>query len=241
MFKKSLAVAALAAALTVQTAAAAPVFNLFELGIQNGKTAHYDDIGSRNITASVGGEKGTPAMYSVKRKDNPNLAYMVEIYADNAAYQAHLQSPQYKAFLQASPQILTDHKKRIELVSQFLGDKTVRQSAATRTNLVIVDVKPEHAAAFARTVHDEMAQAVAKERGVRAIYAATEKSAPNRWYFFEIYADDAAYQAHRLTPHFQTYLKQTADMTASKQAVGITPALLQNKGGLRFDVLKSRE
>ena len=46
------------------------------------------------------------------------------------------------------------------------------------------------------------------EDGVLAMYAATKQDSPNDWIFFEIYADEAAYQAHRETPHFKDYLKQ---------------------------------
>ncbi|WP_373699186.1 putative quinol monooxygenase [Neisseria dentiae] len=216
------------------SAQAAPVFNAFELGVQNGQTAQYDAVGKNNIRTSVQTEKGTLAMYSVKQQANPNMAYMFEIYTDEAAYQTHVQSPQYKNFLAASPQILTDHKKRIALTPVFLSDKKVQQTTATRTNLVRVEVKPEYNQQFARIVTAEMAQSLKVEKGVLAMYAATEQENPNKWLFFEIYASDEAYEAHRQTPHFQDYLARTAEMLASKESVPIAPALLQNKGGLHF-------
>ncbi|OOH84523.1 hypothetical protein BMT54_12155 [Pasteurellaceae bacterium 15-036681] len=114
----------MAAALTFATtlsAQATPIVNLFELGIQQGQVAKYDEVGTHNITTSISAEQGTLAMYSIKQKNDPNMAYMFEIYADEQAYQAHLQSAQYKAFIQSSPQILTDHKKRIALEPQFLA------------------------------------------------------------------------------------------------------------------------
>lgn len=80
-----------------------PIFNIFELGIQPGQIADYDRVGTHNITTSVGHEPGTLAMYSVKQKANPNMAYMVEVYADPTAYEAHRASEPYKAFLKASP------------------------------------------------------------------------------------------------------------------------------------------
>ena len=220
----------------VRPTQAAPIFNIFELGVQPGQTAAYDDVGRHNVTTSVGKEPGTLAMYSVKQKDNPNMAYMFEIYADDAAYRTHIQSPQYKAFLQKSPQLLTDHKRRVEVVPQFLGDKPFRQTPQTINNLVIVDVKPASARAFRDVVMPEMAKSIEVEDGVHAIYAATEKAVPTRWYFYEIYASDAAYQSHRQTPHFQDYLKRTADMLQDKKSVAVVPSLLMNKGGLRYEV-----
>ena len=123
---------------------AAPLMNLFELGVAEGKTVKYDQVVKHNISTSIANEKGTLAMYSVKLQANPEIAYMLEIYADNAAYQIHRDSSQYQAFAKVSPEILTDHKKRTALVPQFLGDRKIKQTATTQTRLVDVTVKPEH-------------------------------------------------------------------------------------------------
>ena len=161
--------------LILGTTQASPILNLFELGIQLGQTAAYDTVGQHNINASVGNEAGTLAMYSVKQKDNPHMAYMVEIYADDAAYQTHTASPQYKEFLRRSPDILTAHKKKIALVPQYLTDKKIEQTPVTINNLVIVDVKPEQNDAFRAAVMPEMTESMHVEDGVWAMYAATEK------------------------------------------------------------------
>lgn len=222
---------ALGASVSVQ---ASPIFNLFELGVQPQAEELYQAVGEQNIRRSLQEEAGTLAMYSVRQTANPYLAYMVEIYADEKAYQAHLASPQYQHFLQQSPQILTEHKKRIELTPHFLGDKKVEQTAKTRTNLVIVEVKPEFNQAFAEVVLPEMQQSLVVEEGVLAMYAASEKNEPNRWYFFEIYQSDEAYALHRQTPHFQQYLQQTQAMLQHKQSIDIVPSLLANQGNLNY-------
>ena len=236
--KKHLLSALMGAALAgaALAAQAAPVFNIFELGIQPGQAAAYDAVGEHNVRQSVGGEAGTLAMHSVKQQANPLMAYMFEIYADEAAYRVHTQSPQYKAFLQRSPGILTEHKRKIAVTPQFLADKPIHATENTRVNYVAVDVRPEDAAAFARIVLDEMAQSIQLEPGVLAMYAATETARPHRWHFFEVYADEAAYQQHRQTPHFQHYLKETAHMLQDKHFTDITPTLLMSKGGLRYMV-----
>ena len=215
-------------------AGATTIFNIFELGIQPGKTADYDRVGEHNITTSVGHEPGTLAMYSVKQKANPNMAYMVEVYADQSASEAHRASEPYKAFLKASPTLLTDHKKPYRLTPQFLGDRRVKQTPKTRTNFVSVTVKPGQNDAFRAVVMPEMAQSMKVEPGVLAIYAATAQNNPSQWYFFEVYADEAAYQAHRQSPHFQDYLKRTSELLQDKSFTDITPTLLMNKGGLAF-------
>ncbi|RIY32016.1 antibiotic biosynthesis monooxygenase [Psittacicella hinzii] len=237
--KKLITLASLAtASLQVQ---ATPLFNIFELGVQSQATAKYDAVAQNNISTSIAQEKGTLAMYSLKDANNPNLAYMVEVYADQEAYQVHAQSPQYKNFLENSPQILTDHKVRIALEPQFMADKKVEATAPVTTKLVKVTVKPEFNQAFAEIVVGEMQEAIKVEEGVLAMYAAKTKEQDNVWYFFEIYADEQAYEYHRQTPHYKYYIEQTQHMVEDKYFYNLTPSYLGNQGGLtwlRNDVLK---
>ncbi|MEW9301414.1 antibiotic biosynthesis monooxygenase [Pectobacterium atrosepticum] len=213
-----------------------PVFNIFELVIRQDKNNAYDSLAEKNITASVTGESGTLAMYSAKKKTNPVVAYMYEIYADSDAYDKHLNSTSYKEFLRNSPDILeTSQTRRIDVIPQFLADKKIVQNDSTINNFVIVDVKPELGQAFRHVVLPEMAQSIEREEGVLAMYAAIDKANRNRWYFYEIYASENAYQAHRLTPHFKAYINQTAEMTTYKEAIDIKPGLLMNKGGMRYE------
>ena len=80
-----------------------------------------------------------------------------------------------------------------------------------------------------------MVESLKVEKGVLAMYAATDSHTPNRWYFYEIYASEEAYQLHRQTPHFRDYLRQTAHMSASKNAIPVKPVFLRNKGGIKQD------
>lgn len=213
-----------------------PVFNIFELVIKKDKKNAYDRLAEKNITASVSGESGTLAMYSAHKITHPSVAYVFEIYADSDAYAKHLNSTSYREFLRDSPDILdTRQKRKIDVTPQFLADKTFVQSDNTINNFVIVDVKPEFGQAFRHVVLPEMAQSIKLEAGVLAMYAAIDKANPNRWYFYEIYASDKAYQAHRQTPHFQEYIDKTADMTTYKEAIAIKPDKLMNKGSLVYE------
>ena len=60
-----------------------------------------------------------------------------------------------------------------------------------------------------------MAESVRVEPGVLALYAVAEKSAPTRLRFFEIYASEAAYDAHIASPHFRKYRTTTESMIRS--------------------------
>ena len=234
MIKKLTLLASLAVSLSVH---ATPVVNLFELGVAQGANAKYDEVARHNIHTSITTETGTLAMYSVKSREQDNLAYMFEIYADEQAYQSHIASPQYRHFMDNAPQILGEHKQKIALTPVFLGDKPFRQTRHTLTNLVVVDVKPEHHQAFAQVVVPTMTQSLAQEKDVLAMYAATSVDMPNRWYFFEIYANQRAYDKHRATAHFGRYLAKTADMVSDKHMIAISPSVLGSQGRTWFDAL----
>lgn len=210
------------------------VMNIFELGIKAGKDQQYDEIARSNISKSVANESGTLAMYSLKRKDDLSHAYMIEIYKNKSEHNQHLNSEQYKEFIYHAPEIIS-HKRKIDVIPQFIGDKRIVQNATTINNLVIVDVKPEYQQAFKKIVLTEMAESLRLENGVLAMYAAIEVNNENRWYFYEIYASAVDYQRHRETPHFQEYIEQTAAMTTGKESIPIVPVFLKNKGILHVD------
>ena len=210
------------------------IFNIFELGIKEGEKNAYVAVGKNNITKSVFNDKGTLGMYLVQEKENPNMTYMFEVYEDEKSYQEHIKSEQYKEFLRQSPTILTNHKKKIQVMPEYMGDKKFVQTRNTRVNYVTVDVKEGFNDAFREIVLDEMKQSIKKEEGVYVIYAATAKENPNKWYFFEIYENEKAYQKHRKTAHFKKYIEQTENIIENKEFINIEGIKLLNKGNLNY-------
>ena len=210
------------------------IFNIFELGIKEGEKNLYVAVGKNNITKSVLNDKGTLGMYLVQEKENPNMTYMFEVYEDEKSYQEHIRSEQYKEFLRQSPTILTNHKKKIQVMPEYMGDKKFVQTRNTRVNYVTVDVKEGFNDAFREIVLDEMKQSIKKEEGVYVIYAATATGNSNKWYFFEIYENEKAYQKHRKTAHFKKYIEQTENIIENKEFINIEGVILLNKGNLNY-------
>ena len=210
------------------------IFNIFELGIKEGEKNLYVAVGKNNITKSVLNDEGTLGMYLVQEKENPNMTYMFEVYEDEKSYQEHVKSEQYKEFLRQSPTILTNHKKKIQVMPEYMGDKKFVQTRNTRVNYVIVDVKEGFNDAFREIVLDEMKQSLKKEEGVYVIYAATAKENPDKWYFFEVYENEKAYQKHRKTAHFKKYIEQTENIIENKEFINIEGIKLLNKGNLNY-------
>lgn len=209
-----------------------PEMNIFELGIRPDRDNDFADVARQTISASVDHEAGTLAMYALQRSDNSGQAFMFELYENERAYRKHLNAAPYKAFAARAPDII-DRKKKITLEPQFLGDKHIIPNERTINNLVIVEVKPEFQSEFRNIVLPEMVESLKVEKGVLAMYAGTDSETPKRWYFYEIYASEEDYQLHRQTLHFLDYLRQTAHMSARKDAISVKPVFLRNKGGIK--------
>jgi quinol monooxygenase YgiN len=92
-----------------------------------------------------------------------------------------------------------------------------------------IEVDPEQREAFVLAVTEEMDESIRVEPGVLALYAVAEKDDPSRLRFFEIYADEAAYDGHLQSPHFRKYRATTEPMIRSRALVETVPIQLSSK------------
>src|SRR5262245_33133481 len=92
-----------------------------------------------------------------------------------------------------------------------------------------IEVDPAQREAFISAVKEEMDEAVRLEPGVLAIYAVAEQAVPSRLRFFEIYADEAAYDAHLESAHFRKYRMTTEPMVRSRTLTETVPIHLSSK------------
>ena len=84
-------------------------------------------------------------------------------------------------------------------------------------------------AAYTTAVKKEIETSVRVEPGVLAIYAVAEKNDPTRLRFFEMYADEMAYQAHIQSPHFRKYFETTKAMITSRNLIETVAVQLSSK------------
>lgn len=67
---------------------------------------------------------------------------------------------------------------------------------------VTVKIKPELRQRFLEVIEDDATASVRDEPGCLRFEVLQDASDPETYYFFEVYRDEAAIQAHRETPHF---------------------------------------
>ena len=75
-----------------------------------------------------------------------------------------------------------------------------------------INVKTEHLNAFREATIREARDTVRDEPGVFQFHILTDAETPNRFYYFEIFRDEDAAEAHWATETFQTWWATVEDM-----------------------------
>src|SRR4051812_22960968 len=75
-----------------------PVVRIAELEIRPTQLDAYKAAVKEEMEKSVRDEPGVLAIYAVAEKDNPNRLRFFEIYNDEAAFKAHIESPHFKKY-----------------------------------------------------------------------------------------------------------------------------------------------
>ncbi|PYE30543.1 quinol monooxygenase YgiN [Rhizobium sp. PP-F2F-G38] len=107
----------------------------------------------------------------------------------------------------------------LAVIMLALGGYSVKAQDATSPVIRIaeLEIDPAQMNAYSSAVKVEMETSIRMEPGVLALYAVSIKGKPNHLRFFEMYADNAAYEAHRDSPHFKTYVATTKDMIIDRK------------------------
>lgn len=109
------------------------------------------------------------------------------------------------------------------------GPALAAQTNEPLVRIAELEIDPAQVSAYQAAVKEEIEASLRVEPGVLAIYAVAEKDHPNRFRFFEIYADDAAYRKHIDSPHFRKYAEATKSMIVSKKLIDTVPVMLGAK------------
>ena len=94
-----------------------------ELEIDPAQLEAYTTALKEEISASIRVEPGVLTLYAVAVKDRPTQIRIFETYADQVAYEAHLQSPHFKKY-KSETQRMVRSLKLIETSPILLRAKT---------------------------------------------------------------------------------------------------------------------
>lgn len=213
-----------------------PITRLFKLQRDVSKSEHFDEVGEVNLTTSIETEPGTLAMYATHLPEDPATCYVFEVYADDDAYQVHAASPQFKDYVAMAADVLTGrevYQLKPELLVEKADGLRVTDAAGASPRCCFVQILPDKLEAFREAVFTNMRTSVAVEPGVLYLYAASFVDDPLHWVFWEGYASEDAYDAHRETEHFKTYIASTADCLSEKELIQLEADTMVSKGSLQ--------
>lgn len=214
-----------------------PVVHLFHLGIDEKNRDTFYQVGVENFRTSYEEEGGTLAMYASSLRENPLEYKVFEVYADETAYQAHLNSSHFKAYVEQVGYQLTK-REVFEVDPLFLKEKLPSGVWLGPEDHFLkfaqIQVKEGCQETFERSVLMNMRTSLKEEKGVLAMYAVKDCQQSNCYYFYEVYASAEAYENHRLRPHFQRYISETQDMVDEKILLDLENSIAISKGQLAF-------
>ena len=99
------------------------------------------------------------------------------------------------------------------------------QTSTKMVRLAKLEIHPEHLQRYRAALKEEIEASLRVEPGVLTLYAVADKAHPTRITILEIYASQAAYQAHLKTPHFLKYKNGTTSMVKSLELTETEPLL----------------
>jgi quinol monooxygenase YgiN len=113
----------------------------------------------------------------------------------------------------------------------FLASR--RASAAPVQDRIVrlaeLEIDPAQLNNYKAALREEIETSIRVEPGVLTLYAVSVKDHPNQIRLFEMYRDQASYQAHLQTPHFKKYKTRTQQMVKSLTLIETEPILLGSK------------
>ena len=97
------------------------------------------------------------------------------------------------------------------------GRDATAQSAGVYINAVDLDIVPAERQKYLAAI-TENGMAAVTEPGCRRFDILNLASDPNHFLLYEVYDNEAAFQAHRATDHFKKYAVTTAGLVAKREA-----------------------
>ncbi|CAG5070674.1 hypothetical protein DYBT9623_03218 [Dyadobacter sp. CECT 9623] len=90
----------------------------------------YNAILKEEAAASVEKEKGVVAIFPMRIRQEPTQIRIVEIYADSAAYQAHLKTPHFQHYKTTTLKMV----KALKLIDMDALDPKTMSAIFTKSN-----------------------------------------------------------------------------------------------------------
>ena len=92
--------------------------------------------------------------------------------------------------------------------------------------LVSVKIKPTMREQFLKAIEDDATCSVRDEPGCLRFDVLADDADPTHFFFYEVYKDDAALEAHRAAPHYPAWGKLPAEWFVGQKAVVVRGTMI---------------
>ncbi|UXR77537.1 antibiotic biosynthesis monooxygenase [Staphylococcus sp. IVB6227] len=203
------------------------IFRVFKLEIKDSYQDEFFEVGKNNFKQSIQLEEGTLGMFTAHLPTESNQKIVVERYESDKAYQKHINSSHFKVFSDLA-KVAVKSSEVITLNPKVFLQKSEPLNIYEQTDLSVrlATVKVSNNHQFADMVLPFMKWSIAAEKGTLLLYAGIDNQNPNTWYFFEIYQNDEAYDAHLETAQFKAYIQKSKDLVHYKELQVLSDEML---------------
>jgi len=115
------------------------------------------------------------------------------------------------------------------LIAMF--NSAVAQDNKQVVRIAKIEIDPAQVENYKAAVKEIGEASLKNEPGVLMLFSVADKIKPNRVTVMEVYADSAAYEAHRQTVHFKKYKELTKNMVISLELAEVDPIFAGIKPG----------
>ena len=215
-----------------------PIIKITKVHIKKEDRAGFRKEQEAELENSIPAEDGT-LLFASGHEDAEGLEnYVVELYRNSKAYEAHSMANYFDHYDKTISQMATE-KKVYDLKPEWITTKPKESLDAYANNFVIriakVEVEDRKHDQFAATVKKEMRRSIAQEPGVQILMAGTNKENENEWFFFEVYVNDEAYDKHVKSKWFVDYIKDSKDIVKDKKINELVRDVMAVQGPIVMD------
>ena len=215
----------------------APSVGMYRFQVPTELQGPYNSTAIANLTTSMEKEPNTLSMNVAHVKGNPSESYVVEIYKDLAAIEAHRKSDQYQAFVNEVGSKLTN-RKMYDVQSVLLFEKKDALSIVNDSKAVVTltefNVDSNDIDIVQRRYELDIERAVRDDAGYKAGYILRERNAKNHWYVIQIYSDQDALTKHLNSPGYRFMMSQIQGSLQNVTIKVLDGDILVNHGGQAF-------
>lgn len=205
------------------------VARFWEMDIDPARLEAFRAIGAENQEASTRLEPGVLMMHSVQLADDPTQVRVLEVYANQGAYESHIRSAHFLRFRTASAPIVRSQElvpiKPILLCAKG-GTIGSAEAQEAMVRIAVLEIDPAQLDRYLAFLTEEQEASVRLEPGVLMLHSFQYAEDPAQVRLLEVYASRAAYESHIQSPHFLKYKNGTEQMVRSLELVSTRPILL---------------